>query len=121
MDKASEALFALKPVMFRYKKQVDPDQGLDYGLIAEDVAKVAPELAVRDGEGNMSNYRRDAINAMRQLRADATLTEEQRRHQLEELHSATEGKLVQVLGVKGTAMASRGDWWLQDPTTSYGP
>ena len=64
MDKRSEALFALKPVMFRYKKQVDPEQGQDYGLIAEEVAKVAPELAVRDREGKISNYRRDAINAM---------------------------------------------------------
>jgi hypothetical protein len=64
MNKGSEALFALKPVMFRYKKQVDPEQSLDYGLIAEEVAKVAPELAVRDREGKISNYRRDAINAM---------------------------------------------------------
>jgi hypothetical protein len=50
--------------MFRYKKQVNPEQGVDYGLIAEDVAKVAPELAVRDREGKISNYRHDAINAM---------------------------------------------------------
>jgi trimeric autotransporter adhesin len=64
MDRASEALFALKPVMFRYKKQINPEQGVDYGLIAEDVAKVAPELAVRDREGKISNYRRDALNAM---------------------------------------------------------
>ena len=64
MDRASEALFALQPVMFRYKKQVNPEQGVDYGLIAEDVAKVAPELAVRDREGKISNYRHDAINAM---------------------------------------------------------
>jgi hypothetical protein len=64
MDRASEALFALQPVMFRYKKQVNPEQDVDYGLIAEDVAKVAPELAVRDREGKISNYRHDAINAM---------------------------------------------------------
>ena len=64
MDRASEALFALQPVMFRYKKHVNPEQGVDYGLIAEDVAQVAPELAVRDREGKISNYRRDAINAM---------------------------------------------------------
>jgi hypothetical protein len=36
----------------------------DFGLIAEEVAEVNPELAVRDGEGKISNYRRDAINAM---------------------------------------------------------
>ena len=64
MDKASEALFALQPVMFRYKKQIDPQQGLDYGLIAEDVAKVAPELAVRNGKGEIENVRYQAIYAM---------------------------------------------------------
>jgi hypothetical protein len=64
MDKASEALYALKPVTFHYNKEIDPTQTLDFGLIAEEVAEVNPELAVRDGEGKISNYRRDAINAM---------------------------------------------------------
>ena len=64
MDKASEALYALKPVTFRYNNKIDPTQTLDFGLIAEEVAEVNPELAVRDGEGKISNYRRDAINAM---------------------------------------------------------
>src|SRR5262245_8807188 len=64
MDKASEALFALKPVTFRYKKEVDPQQGLEYGLIAEDVAKIAPELAVRNPEGEIQNVRYQEINAM---------------------------------------------------------
>jgi uncharacterized coiled-coil protein SlyX len=64
MDKASEALFALKPVMFRYKKQIDPEQGLDYGLIAEDVAKVAPELAIHNEKGEIENVRYQAIYAM---------------------------------------------------------
>jgi hypothetical protein len=64
MDKASETLFSLKPVVFRYKKQVDPAQGLDYGLIAEDVAKVAPELAVRNQKGEIENVRYQAIYAM---------------------------------------------------------
>jgi hypothetical protein len=64
MDKASEALYALKPVTFHYKKEIDPTQTLDFGLIAEEVAKVNPELAVRDREGKISNYRRDAVNAM---------------------------------------------------------
>ena len=64
MDKASEALYALKPVTFHYNKKIDPTQTLDFGLIAEEVAEVNPELAVRDGEGKISNYRHDAINAM---------------------------------------------------------
>ena len=42
MDKASETLFALKPVTFRYKKEIDAERALSFGLIAEDVAKVSP-------------------------------------------------------------------------------
>ena len=55
MEKASEVLFALKPVSYRYKKDVDKTQSLDYGLIAEDVAKVDPNLAIRDGKGQIEN------------------------------------------------------------------
>jgi hypothetical protein len=64
MDRASEVLYALKPVTFHYKKEIDPTQTFDFGLIAEEVAEVNPELAVRDREGKVTNYRRDAINAM---------------------------------------------------------
>src|SRR6266566_5111421 len=64
MDKASELLFALKPVTYRYKKEIDPKQTLDFGLIAEEVAKVSPELAIRDAKGQVSNVRYNAINAM---------------------------------------------------------
>ena len=64
MDKASEALFALEPVTYRYKKDIDPNQTLDYGLVAEDVAKVDPELATRDGNGQIEGVRYPAINAM---------------------------------------------------------
>jgi len=64
MDKASEVLFALKPASFRYKKDIDRSQTLDYGLIAEDVAKVDPNLAVRDGKGQIEAVRYNAVNAM---------------------------------------------------------
>jgi Chaperone of endosialidase len=64
MDKASEVLFALKPVTYHYKKDIDRAQGLDYGLIAEDVAKVDPNLAIRDGKGQIESVRYNAINAM---------------------------------------------------------
>jgi trimeric autotransporter adhesin len=64
MDKASELLFALKPVTFRYKKEIDPKQTVDFGLIAEDVAKLNPELAVRDGNGEITSIRYNAIDAM---------------------------------------------------------
>ena len=64
MDKASEQLFSLKPVTYRYKKEIDSTQTLDYGLVAEDVAKVDPELATRDGKGQIEGVRYPAINAM---------------------------------------------------------
>ena len=48
MDKASEVLLALKPVTFRYKKDIDPAGTPQFGLVAEEVEKVNPDLVVRD-------------------------------------------------------------------------
>ena len=53
MDKASKAVLALKPVTFRYKKEVDPDGIPQFGLVAEQVEKVNPDLVVRDAEGKV--------------------------------------------------------------------
>ena len=64
MDKASEALFALKPVAFRYKKDIDPAGTPQLGLVAEDVDKVNPDLVVRDKEGKPYSVRYDQVNAM---------------------------------------------------------
>ena len=64
MDRASEALFALKPVSFRYKQEIDPARSPDFGLIAEDVATVNPDLVARDEEGNIVTVRYQAVNAM---------------------------------------------------------
>jgi hypothetical protein len=64
MDKTSEALYMLNPVTYRFKKDVDPSQSLDYGLIAEEVAKVDPNLAIRDRNGQIESVRYSAINAM---------------------------------------------------------
>ena len=64
MDKASEALFALKPVSFRYKREIDPARSPDFGLIAEDVATVNPDLVARDEEGKIVTVRYQAVNAM---------------------------------------------------------
>ena len=64
MDKASEALFALKPVTFHYKKKIDPAGMSQFGLLAEDVEKVNPDLVVRDKEGKPYTVRYDAVNAM---------------------------------------------------------
>jgi hypothetical protein len=64
MNEASEALFALKPVTFRYKKAIDPTRVLSFGLIAEDVAEISPELITRDKEGKPETVRYEAVNAM---------------------------------------------------------
>jgi hypothetical protein len=64
MAKASEALFALTPVTFRYKKEIDSAGIQQLGLIAEDVEKVNPDLIVRDKEGKPYSVRYDQVNAM---------------------------------------------------------
>ena len=64
MDKASEALLALKPVTFRYKKDIDPQGFPQFGLVAEDVEAVSPDLVVQDKEGKPYSVRYEAVNAM---------------------------------------------------------
>jgi len=64
MDKASEVLLALKPVTFCYKKGIDPQGIPQFGLVAEDVEEVNPDLVVRDNEGKPYTVRYDAVNAM---------------------------------------------------------
>jgi hypothetical protein len=64
MDKSSQAILALKPVTFRYKKELDPEGTPQFGLVAEEVAKVNPDLVVRDEKGEIYTVRYDAVNAM---------------------------------------------------------
>jgi len=64
MDKASEAILALKPVTFRYKHELDPDGIPQFGLVAEQVAKVNPDLVVRDERGKPYTVRYEAVNAI---------------------------------------------------------
>jgi hypothetical protein len=64
MDKASEVVFALKPVSFRYNKEYDPAERPSFGLIAEEVADVAPDLVGRNKKGEPESVRYEQINAM---------------------------------------------------------
>ena len=64
MDKASEGILALKPVIFRYKQEFDPEGIPQFGLVAEEVEKVNPDLVVRDAEGKVFTVRYEAVNAM---------------------------------------------------------
>ncbi len=64
MDQVSEELYALRPVTFRYKKEIDPAGTSQLGLVAEEVEKVNPDLVVRDNEGKAYSVRYDQVNAM---------------------------------------------------------
>jgi hypothetical protein len=64
MDKTSEAILDLKPVTFRYKKELDPKGAPQFGLVAEEVAKVDPNLVVADDQGKPFTVRYDEVNAM---------------------------------------------------------
>jgi trimeric autotransporter adhesin len=64
MDKASEVLYTLKPVTFRYNKEYDATQTLAFGLIAEEVAEVAPDLVGRNPDGQPESVRYEMVNAM---------------------------------------------------------
>jgi hypothetical protein len=90
MEKASEPILRLKPVTFRYKKDVDPNQALSFGLIAEDVAKINPELITRDKNGKPQTVRYEAVNAM-------LLNEFLKEHRKNEAQGATIARLEKQL------------------------
>jgi hypothetical protein len=64
MNKTSEAIFSLEPVTFHYKKEIDPAGTSQFGLVAEDVERINPDLVVRDKEGKTYSVRYEAVNAM---------------------------------------------------------
>jgi trimeric autotransporter adhesin len=64
MAKASEAILALRPVTFRYKQELDPEGVPQFGLVAEDVEKVNPDLVAHDANGKAYTVRYEAVNAM---------------------------------------------------------
>ena len=64
MDKASEAILALRPVTFHYKKEIDPDGTPQFGLVAEEVEKINPDLVARDAKGKVYTVRYEAVDAM---------------------------------------------------------
>ena len=100
MDKASEALFALRPVAFRYKKDIDPAGTPQFGLVAEDVDKVNPNLIVRDKEGKPYSVRYDQVNAMllnEFLKEHKAFVEQQRKLEQQGATIARQQKQIEAL------------------------
>ena len=64
MGTTSEALFSLRPVSFHYKEEFESKGIPQFGLIAEEVAKICPDLVVRDAKGEIYSVRYEAVNAM---------------------------------------------------------
>ena len=64
MDRTSEVLLAFRPVIFRYKPELDPKGISQFGLVAEEVEKLNPDLIVRDKDEKPYSVRYEQINAM---------------------------------------------------------
>jgi trimeric autotransporter adhesin len=97
MDKASEAILALKPVSFRYKHELDPKGVPQFGLVAEEVEKVNPDLVARDEQGKPYTVRYDAVNAM-------LLNEFLKEHRKVEQLEATVANLVTTVKEQASEM-----------------
>ena len=97
MNETSETILALKPVAFRYKKELDPKGTPQFGLVAEEVEKVAPDLVKRDRDGKVQTVRYDAVNAMllnEFLKAHRKIEEQE--HAIAELKAELAGLTTRV-------------------------
>ena len=100
MNKSSEAILALKPVTFRYKKEIELNGGIMFGLIAEDVEKVDPDLVTRNEKGEAETVRYDAVNAMllnEFLKQHKAFVEEQRKVREQGAMIAKQQKQIEAL------------------------
>jgi Chaperone of endosialidase len=108
MDKASESILALKPVSFRYKKEIDAKGMPQFGLIAEEVAKVNPALVLPDKEGKPYTVRYDAVNAMllnEFLKAHQRIEEQDKR--IEKLTAQLKEQAAQIQKVSAQLEATK--------------
>src|SRR5256885_9372788 len=119
MDKASETILALKPITFRYKKELDPDAVPQFGLIAEDVAKIDPNLVLRENDGKIYTVRYDAVNAMllneflkehrkvEELKKDFQTTIARQQKQIQSLAASLKKQAAQIQGVNAKLELSK--------------
>ena len=100
MDKASEAILALRPVTFRYKHEIDPAGITQFGLVAEEVEKVNPDLVARDAQAKVYTVRYEAVNAM-------LLNEFLKEHRRVQEQEETITKLRSIVGKQEVAIAQQ--------------
>jgi hypothetical protein len=103
MDQASDTLFALKPVTFRYKKELDSAGRSQFGLVAEEVAEVNADLVVRDEKGEIYSVRYDQVNAML---LNEFLKEHRKVAKLEATVAQQEGEFQSKLAQQGKQIAA---------------
>jgi hypothetical protein len=103
MDKSSETILELKPVTFCYKRNLDPERVPQFGLVAEDVAKVNPDLVARDPNGKPLAVRYEAVNAMllnEFLKAHQQIEDQQKRIEALEAELKQQSALIQTVSAK---------------------
>jgi hypothetical protein len=100
MDDASAVPYALKPVTFRYKPEFDKSGTPHFGLIAEEVAEVAPDLVTHDVKGQLSTVRYEVVNAM-------LLNEFLKEHRKNEEQGATITDLKSIVAQQEKAFQSK--------------
>src|SRR4029079_10798181 len=122
MDKASESILSLKPATFRYKREFDPNGVPQFGLVAEEVEKVNPDLVVRDKAGKPYSVRYEAVNAMllneflkehrkveeqalKARRQEATIAQQQ--ETIEALEAASGAQAVQIQRISARLEATQ--------------
>jgi hypothetical protein len=102
IERASEVIYELKPVRFRYKPEIEPTCPRGFGLIAEDVQKINPDLVVHDAEGKPASVRYDAVNAMllnEFLKEHRKVEQQDRRLEQQEATIAKQQKQIETLTV----------------------
>jgi endosialidase-like protein len=119
MEKASETILALKPVTFRYKKEIDANGTKQFGLVAEEVEKVNPDLVTRDEKGKPETVRYEAVNAMllneflkehrkvEELKSDFQATVAQQQKEIQALTATVKEQAAQIQKVSDKVELSK--------------
>jgi trimeric autotransporter adhesin len=103
MNETSEAIFSLQPVTFRYKKELDPQGIRQFGLVAEEVERVNPDLVARDNQGRPYSVRYEAVNAMllnEFLKARHTIVDQKKKLETLETTVARQQIGIEILTAK---------------------